>query len=398
MRLPAFVSRPPVPGAGGPRRRLGWRAALALAAMLGIPVGTVEAQQAGQIVGRVTDASSGAPLSEVQVHIPSASLGVLSRADGRFLILNVPAGNYELRAERIGYAAASQQITVTAGQPTEVNFTLESQALGLDEIVVTGTAGASRRREVGNSIAQIDVTDVPDRPTQVTNLLQASAPGIAVTSAGGEVGQGSAIRLRGNSSVSMSNQPIIYVDGIRMMSGNFPQTSGRDYRSGRGANVTASPLDAINPNDIERIEIIKGSAATTLYGTEASAGVIQIFTKRGAVGAPVWTVETQQGTSWSRKFGTDEVPYLYMDPFLRDGWFGIGGGDWGATAPDGSPNRMYEGVRKTGTAWDQYYSASVRGGAQDLQYFASGSYQDVIGLQPNDALEKWVVRGNFTFT
>src|SRR5690606_1933402 len=128
------------------------------------------------------------------------------------------------------------------------------------------------------------------------------------------------------------------------------------------------------------------------------AGVIQIFTKRGAVGAPVWTVETQQGTSWSRKFGTDEVPYLYMDPFLRDGWFGIGGGDWGATAPDGSPSRMYEGIRKSGTAWDQYYSASVRGGAQDLQYFASGSYQDVTGLQPNDALEKWVVRGNFTFT
>src|SRR5690606_30972818 len=138
---------------------------LALAAVLGVSA-PVEAQN-GQIVGQVRDATSGAPLGEVQVHIPTAGIGVLSRADGRFVIVNVPAGSYDLRAERLGYAALTQQFTVTAGQPTQVDFSLESQALGLDEIVVTGTAGASRRREVGNSIAQINVADIPDRPTEV---------------------------------------------------------------------------------------------------------------------------------------------------------------------------------------------------------------------------------------
>ncbi|MDZ7778914.1 MAG: TonB-dependent receptor [Gemmatimonadota bacterium] len=396
MMLPKFVSRTPR-ASGSSSRRLGWLASLALAVMLGASASAAEAQN-GQVVGQVQDASSGAPLGEVQVHIPSAGLGVLSRADGRFVILNVPAGTYELRAERIGYAASVQEINVTAGEATEVNFALDSEALGLDEIVVTGTAGASRRREVGNTISQINVSDVPDRPTVATDLLQSAAPGVELTSAGGEVGQGKVIRLRGNSSVSMSNQPIIYIDGVRMMSGAFPQTAGRDYRSGRGANVTASPLDAINPNDIERIEIIKGSAATTLYGTEASAGVIQIFTKRGSAGAPVWTVETQQGTAWSRKFGTDDVPYLFMEPFLRDGWLGVGDGGWGPEAPDGSPNRMYDDFRTGATNWTQVYSASVRGGGQDLQYFVSGQYDDVVGMLPSDQLEKWTTRGNFTFT
>jgi TonB-dependent starch-binding outer membrane protein SusC len=379
------------------RRGGGWWMALALTVGLAASASAVDAQT-GQVIGQVRDAGSGQPLGEAQVHIPAEGLGVLSRADGRFLLLNVPVGTYQLRAERIGYAASVQEITVTADQATQVDFNLESQALGLDEIVVTGTAGASRRREVGNSIAQINVSDIPDRPTDVTNLLQSSQPGIEVTGAGGEVGQGKVIRLRGNSSVSMSNQPIIYVDGVRMMSGNFPQTAGRDYRTGRGANVTSSPLDAINPNDIDRIEVIKGSAATTLYGTEASAGVIQVFTKRGAAGAPVWTVETQQGTSWSRKFGTSEVPYLYMEPYLRNGWFGIGDGGWGPEAPDGTPNRLYSDFRTGSTAMNQIYSASVRGGAQNLQYFASGQYDDVVGLQPSDQLEKWTVRGNFTFT
>jgi outer membrane receptor protein involved in Fe transport len=236
----------------------------------------------------------------------------------------------------------------------------------LDEIVVTGTAGAARRREVGNTIAQINTAAVVDRPLQVTDVLTASAPGVDVASVGGEIGQGQQIRLRGNSSVSMSNQPIIYIDGVRIQSKPFPQTSSPDYPY-RGANITSNPLNDINPNDIERIEVIKGSAATTLYGTEASAGVIQIFTKRGATGAPVWTFETQQGTSWSREFGTPEFPLMRMDPFLRNGRNG-------------------------------QYSASVRGGAQGLQYFVSGEHDREIGILPQDTLRKYVVRGNFTFT
>ena len=111
----------------------------------------------------------------------------------------------------------------------------------------------------------------------------------------------------------------------------MPTVDIEGLSGGEGAFVTPSALDAINPNDIDRIEIIKGSAATTLYGTEASAGVIQIFTKRGSQGAPVWTTEMQQGTGWVQKFGPHgglynglEVNYLNMEHFLRPAWWGSG--------------------------------------------------------------------------
>ena len=229
--------------------------------------GAGEHSRRARVVGRV-QSGAGAPVAEVQVYLEGTEIGVLTRSDGRFTLANVPAGTHTIRAERIGYGTVEREVTIPAGAEVEANFTLESQALGLDEIVVTGTAGAARRREIGNTISQINVADIPDKPTTVTDIITAAAPGIEVVSAGGETGQGSVIRLRGNTSVSMSNQPIIYIDGVRMMSGAFPQTATPDYRAGRGANVTASPLDIINPNDIERIEVIKGSAATTLYGTK----------------------------------------------------------------------------------------------------------------------------------
>ncbi len=328
---------------------------------------SASAQETGRITGRVVDGTSGAPLGEVQVFLDGTGLGTLSRQDGRFLILNVPAGSYTLKAERVGQKTISQQVDVAGGQTAEVDLAMETEALGLDEIVVTGTAGAARRREVGNSIAQINTNTIQEsRPTAVTDILTGAAPGIEVSGVGGEIGQGSQIRLRGNSSVSMSNQPIIYIDGVRVQSKPYPQTSSPDYPY-RGANITANPLNDINPNDIDRIEVIKGSAATTLYGTEASAGVIQIFTKKGASGAPVWTAEIQQGTSWERNFGTPEFPKIRMEPYLNNGYLG-------------------------------QYSASVRGGGQNLQYFASGQFNNERGVLPQDSLNKYVVRGNFTFT
>jgi len=396
------------------KHRVTMSGCLILMAMFSFSAGTAEAQT-GQIVGQVTDANSGAPLGAVQVYLPDTNIGVLSRGDGRFIILNVPVGVQEIAAQRIGYTLASQQVTVTVGGSVQVSFSLSTQALGLDEIVVTGTAGASRRREIGNSIAQLNPADMLSQPVSATDMLQSAAPGISVSGIGGEIGQGKRIQLRGNTSVSMDNTPIIYIDGVRIMSGAFPQTAGRDYRAGRGANVTVSPLDAINPDDIERIEIIKGSAATTLYGTEAAAGVIQVFTKRGSTGAPVWTVEMQQGTGWTPVFGNPcrnvdpgmpagaacpDNPasnYMFMEPFLRDGWFGLGGGDWGETQALGQANDYYAG-REGSAMWTQLYSASVRGGGEDLQYFASALHDNQLGTMPNDQLEKWAVRGNFTFT
>ena len=354
-------------------------AALASGALPGLAQG----QETGRIVGRVTAEETGAPISAAQIYLPALQLGGLSRPNGSFLILQVPAGTHEVRVERIGLATATQQVTVTAGGVAQANFQLSTQALGLDEIVVTGTAGAARRREVGNTINQITVADIPARATVASELLVAAAPGVSLNMDSGIIGSGVNIRLRGNQSITMSNSPIIYVDGVRMQSSVFPdqKVSGTINPSrimggnNEGAQLQAHPLNNINPNDIERIEIIKGSAATTLYGTEAAAGVIQIFTKRGSSGAPIWSVETSQRLARPFKIGSplptqeqrDLFPYLRLEPYIR-------------------------------TAYQGSYNMSVRGGGEDLQYFMSAGHVRGIGITAQDTIRKNDVRANFTFT
>ena len=343
---------------------------------------TAQAQATGQIVGTVTDAVTGAPLSGVQIFLPGSGLGSLSRANGRFLILNVPAGSLTVETQRIGMSVVTREVTVTAGGSVELNLQLSTVALGLDEIVVTGTAGASRRREIGNSIAQVNVADIPGAPDQISDMLRGTAPGVQISGLGGVLGSGSDIRLRGNTSLSMSNSPLIYIDGIRMRSAPIPQGRSAAQRSSAdGGNVNILPLNNINPSDIERIEIIKGAAATTLYGTEASAGVIQVFTKRGSSGAPVWTFEAKQSLNRAIEHGPRNgdvcnndgscgrarFPFHRLGPFLSNGHIGN-------------------------------YAASVRGGRQDLQYFASAMFEEGSGILPSDTIAKYSVRGNFTFT
>jgi TonB-dependent SusC/RagA subfamily outer membrane receptor len=206
-----------------------------------------------------------------------------------------------------------------------------------------------------------------------------------VNQGNGSIGSGGQIRLRGAVSVSQSNQPIIYVDGIRVRSDPYMRNISPTEGAGRGGNVTASPLNDINPNDIERIEILKGSAASTLYGTEAAAGVIQIFTKRGVSGAPRWTLQMDQGFNRLLPFAPDvdvrpesditaasprgsySYELLNLEPYIRDGH-------------------------------RQKYALSVSGGGQALQYFISGQYDDNKGVLPLDAEQKAAIRGNFSFS
>ncbi|MBI4520601.1 MAG: carboxypeptidase-like regulatory domain-containing protein, partial [Gemmatimonadetes bacterium] len=239
-------------------------------------------ERVGTLTGQVVAAGTLRPLVGAQVYVVGTSIGGLTNASGRYLFTNVPDGSATLRVELIGYAAAERQVTITPGSTLTQDFQLTEEALSLDEIVVTGTAGTARRREVGNTIAQINTATISEPITSVDGLLQARAPGVLVSAQSGGSGSGATIRLRGNVSVALSNQPLLYVDGVRVKSEPYPL--GAD-----GARAPASPLNDINPADVERIEIIKGAAATTLYGTEAAAGVIQIFTKKGTQGAPVWT-------------------------------------------------------------------------------------------------------------
>jgi len=353
-------------------------------------------------------------MSAAQIFLVDTGLGTLTRQNGRYIILNVPAGSYTVRVERLGFQPMDAQVTVAAGAAVTQDFAMQVEVLGLDEIVVTGTAGAKRRREVGNTLAQIDASDIEEPVQSVDALLQGRVTGATVLQSSGMAGGGAQIRLRGNVSVAQSNQPILYVDGVRVRSDGFNKNVPPVGYSGRSSNDIVSPLNSINPDDIERIEVIKGSAATTLYGTEAAAGVIQIFTKRGHTGQAQWTASIEQGFARELPFGPQftesTIPaaeagvdgrgmlasgatpaFMYIDPWLRGNLPKCEN----VQNPDAQP--CDSGLFSDWGAWQQRYSLSVAGGSETLRYFLSGSYEDDLGVLPNDLQEKFNVRGNFTF-
>jgi TonB-dependent starch-binding outer membrane protein SusC len=179
-----------------------------------------------------------------------------------------------IEAGSIGYRSQTHQITLRPGNLTQ-NFTLAEQAIQLDEVVVTGTAGAQERRAQAATVATVNasrITQVAPVST-VANLLQARTPGVVLRANSGTSGTSTAIRIRGVSSIGLSNEPLIFIDGIRM-SGQSQQIYGVGNQSG-------DRLNDIKVEDIESMEIVKGPAAAALYGADANAGVINIITKRG---------------------------------------------------------------------------------------------------------------------
>jgi TonB-linked SusC/RagA family outer membrane protein len=369
--------------------------------------------QTGTVSGRVAG-DNGQPLVGAQVHLVGTGLGTRAGDNGQYAIVNVPVGQYRLRSQMIGHRPVEVAVAVVAGQTTTQDVVMRTQALSLDALVVTGTAGQARQREVGNTVFQLGMDSVQSRPSTVSDLLQGQAPGMQVMQSSAMAGSGSMIRLRGNVSVAMSNQPLIYVDGVRLRSDGYQRNvppTGSDLRSG---NDIASPLNDVNPNDIERIEIIKGAAAATLYGTEAAAGVIQIFTKRGHSGKPQWTFDVDQGFAHALKFGPDpstappsDTIYgcaivtpictgtvkLYRDSF-PDRFAGLPA--VGVSRAGGTSSYLFiDPWLRNG--YQQKYSMSVGGGSETLRYFVSGLTSDEDGVLPNDNEARKVVRGNFSF-
>lgn len=260
-------------------------ALLALAVILVAAPAALTAQSSS-ITGTVRDQGTGDPVAAAQVFLEGLNLGALTQSDGSYTIASVPAGNHTLTVQFLGYRSESVTVTVAAGQSLVQNFFLSQQALQLDELVVTGTAAASRVREIGNSVAVLDAGVAEVQPiNNVSDLLRARLPGVVVQQGSGDVGTASTIKIRGSSTMRRVNDgPLVYIDGVRVS--NRMESGGRDV----------SRIDDMDPAMIETIEVIKGPAAATLYGTEAANGVINIKTKAGSIGAAQWNFTMRQGS------------------------------------------------------------------------------------------------------
>jgi TonB-dependent SusC/RagA subfamily outer membrane receptor len=275
--------------------------ALALALFTAAPL---IAQQTAQLTGTVTSRGNGSPLADVQVSVTGTGLGQLTNQDGRFLILNVPVGEQTVTAQLIGYGAGTQTVNVTTGVPVVVDFALSIRAVQLEGMVVTGTATGASRREVGNSIDLVTAEQIEALPvTTVEDILRGRTLGVTVSGQASQPGAGQRVLLRGVNSIQGRNEPLVYIDGVRMMSDAWEGSNGS-----MNGGESATGLAGIDPRDIERIEVIKGAAASTLYGTEAAAGVIQIFTKRGRPGSSRWTANMDQTLTHVGHVGPEEDP------------------------------------------------------------------------------------------
>jgi len=259
-----------------------------LLALVSLPSGA-QAQGRGEVTGQVTAAENGAAISGAQVRIAGTSRQTVTDAGGRYRLTAVEPGSYTLAVSVIGRAAGSRSVTVTAGQTTTQNFSLAASAVALEGVVVNAVTGqAERRREAGTNTSNISVADINRGPiTKVADVLTGRTTGVTLQGVAGTTGTSQRIRIRGANSLSLSNEPLIYIDGV--------QASTSQGGIGVGGQQP-SRLNDINPEDIENIEVLKGPAASALYGTAAANGVLLVTTRRGRAGRTVWRAYGERGT------------------------------------------------------------------------------------------------------
>ena len=355
------------------------RIGLAVTAMLLCMATPGRAQDAGTISGVVTDAGSRAPIPSAQVQIVGTTRGATTGDDGRFRIAGVRPGTYQVRVLRLGYQASAQPVTVTSGGTNELQFGLSQAAVSLEQVITTATGETERKREIGSAVATLTPAVEQIAAAQnVSQLLTGKIAGVDVQQAGGTVGSGSRIRIRGASSLSLTNEPLVVVDGIRFNNNVAQSTTVGSTTIGVGGQVP-SRFNDINPEDIETIEVLKGPAAAAQYGTAAANGVIQITTKRGRSGKPRWTTFVEGGTI---KDVTDyPANYIYTSP------------TGGRCTLDSMTRSLCTQAADSAFSFNPLvtyspfldgkrgaYGASVNGGSDQITYYVAGNYDKQQGV------------------
>ena len=347
-------------------------AALVLA--LSVAGATNLAAQTGAVTGTVTDATTGQPLNDAAISLVDTDETGLTATNGRYLLNSVPVGVYTVKVVILGYATQEKEVTVTPGSTQEVDFQLDISAINLDEIVATGVAGAVERRKIGVSLPTVKVEDLTETMPidNFSQILEGRIPGVRSIGTNGSIGGGRQLRIRGIDTFGYTNvRPVVYIDGVRVDTRKAEWGYMGTTCCGFSGGASEDRLGDLNPEEIDRIEVLKGPAAATLFGSEAAAGVIQVFTKRGRSNTPSsFTLNTSVGMNRLR---------ANLPTKLRPNFRG----------PDGFvPFEPNETLIENGLV--NTYDLSASGGGEDVTYFVSTglSYEEG-SIKPNDA-----TRGN----
>lgn len=333
------------------------------------------AQSTGTIAGRITDRQTSRPLGNVQVRILGSNRGAITDDSGSYRVANVPTGAAQIAAQRIGYGPQARSVAVSAGGITTADFVMAAAVTTLDAITVTATGQTERKRENGAPTATIDSGALNKAAlSTLSDALSSRVAGVVVQTSAGETGAGSRIRIRGSNSISLSNDPLLIIDGIRA------DNSSESSAQGTGGQLP-SRFNDINPEEIEDVEIIKGPAAAALYGTAAANGVIQVTTKKGRAGRTRWDAFTETGGLRDindyplnlRSYGHTATGALVTNCNLLRRTSGQANACVGVDSVASNNPLKSSGIEGTGNR--RLAGLSVTGGADIATYYVSGEYQ-----------------------
>jgi len=341
-----------------------------------------------EITGAVQDAN-GVPIPFANVIEKGTSNGVTTDFDGKFIITvdNLPT---TLEFSLLGFATLEQEITSTS----PLQITLSESAESLDEVIITGLASSVKRSNLANAVSSVSAEDLVGTTGQTTvdGALYGKVTGVNITASSGAPGGGLALRLRGVSSINGNNQPLIIIDGVYVNNVEIP--SGLRFASGanRGNEENAgNRLADIDPNDIENIEILKGSSAAAIYGQRGNAGVVIITTKRGKGGKT--KINFKQDLGFTRIANP-----LGLRPWTAESVLATFGQDeldrFNATIASNGELFDYEDEIYGETGFITETALSATGGNEKTKFYIGGSYRDEEGIIKNTGFNRLSLRTN----
>jgi TonB-linked SusC/RagA family outer membrane protein len=370
------------------------RLGLLIIALAGIQFSSVHAQQR-EVSGTVTDAANDAPLPGVNVRPEGTQRGAVTNPDGEFR-LTLASDENVLIFTFVGYKR--KEVELDPDQTT-VNVELERDVIDLEGAVISGRATTVRQRNLANAVSSVDAADLERANAQTfSEALQGKVPGANIQRNSGAPGGGMQVNLRGVSSINAGAQPLYVIDGVIVSNEAIPSgmhqiteaaTVFGETATGPGATEdnAVNRIADINPQDIERVEILKGASASAIYGSKASNGVVVISTKRGSAGEPRVRFTQRLGTYdlketlGARTFQSEEAAVEAFGEAAADFY---------------EPGVTYDNEEKLANrnALSYETSMSLSGGSEETQYYISGLVKDDEGIIENTGYDKQSLRVN----
>jgi TonB-linked SusC/RagA family outer membrane protein len=349
------------------------------------------AAQVRQITGRVTNSSTQQGLGGATIAVTGTGIVAETNTEGNY-VLNAPDGDQTLVVRAIGYKR--QQVPVPSGQST-ADVALEPDVFKLEEIVITGQATGVERQNLPNAVATVSGEELNRAPAQtIESSLQGKIPGAYIQANSGAPGGGFQLNLRGVSTINGSVDPLYVVDGIVVSNAAIPngQNAVSCAQCGGNPRNQDNPVNRIadlNPEDIDRVEVLKGGSAAAIYGSKATNGVVVITTKRGQLGKPQFSISQRVGFSsranslGTRTFGSlAEALSVITDTAKVTAAFQPG------------QTFDFEDELYGRKALSYETNASVSGGTENTRYYISGLVKDDEGIAINTCYKKQSLRSN----